>query len=100
MQQQFDAVVAQLTGGARVMSRTQSVTDAIATAAPTLQVWKFNSMMHRAESLQDGSGGAAVPSTESHTKCGEEAVLGDADLPFALTGDAGADVRRLRGGHW
>lgn len=38
MRQQFDAVVAQLTGGCAAPSRTQEVTDAIATAAPTLQV--------------------------------------------------------------
>lgn len=40
MRQQFDAVVAQLTGGGGSPSAgpTQEVADAIATAAPTLQV--------------------------------------------------------------
>lgn len=38
MRQQFDAVVAQLTGGSAAPGRTQEVTNAIATAAPTLQV--------------------------------------------------------------
>ncbi len=47
MQQQFDAVVAQLTGGDPAPGRTQSVTDAISTAAPSLQVSDDETTPHR-----------------------------------------------------